>query len=373
MLLLLHDTLTDQSDDFFQNSALAIENIAISAIEGKHILIGNRELLNRIAQFPFISRLSSASIMKCKQQLPEYARLQHLASDFIQISHDCHAHVTVSNNQRIINLPIKSFNDSSIIQETILLGENLIDSTFFEIVAETFAFINKFGSLKLRSEKRLGGGSTTPEVYKHIQDGNNRFCLCIIDSDKMYPLSNPGIIANKIQDIDDDNRPISRCIFLSCREAENMLSCKQLQLPLSCNDVRYNALERFTIIEQCNPEARFYIDIKQGLRFKDVFKFTKDHPFRQFWITCITDICRQNGIRYSCLDSDDCFWEDDNCECTIMPGFGDDILEQVLDKLKYYSANKVSEMISGPVNDEWDRIGQIVFSWCLGRDRRPVL
>jgi len=373
MLFVLNDELLHKDDEFFHNVAQALENMATGAREGKHILIGNRSLLLRLSQLPFISRLSSASISKCKEQLPEYAQLKEITSDFVEVIPEGHAHVLNIDHRRIINLPIHLFSDSSIIQETILLGENLLDSNFYRIVADAYIFLNNLNALKLRYDNRLGGGSTTIMVYRQIQDDNNRFCLCVADSDKQFPGDNLGMIAKRLAEIDDENRPISRCILLLCREAENMLSCRHLALPFSHNDQRIEALRKFEIIERIRQEARFYVDIKNGIKIKDVFEFPKDHPCRQYWIDCLSEIYRSCGRTTPCLSENCCLGEDEECECTIMPGFGDTILEQVINNLERNSIKKVTEMLSESVYREWMKIGQIVFSWCLGKSRRAAL
>jgi hypothetical protein len=382
MLLVLDDALNNKGDDFFASASFAIENIAIAAREGKHILLGSRDLLQRLSTLSCISAGSAASIKKCKEQVPEYANLKKVVSDYVQIMPDGDDMINIVNKQRIINVPLRKFTDTSLIQESVLIGENLIDCDFYKIVAEVYASNNKLGTLKICYEGRLGGGSTIVDVYQMTQEENKRPCLCIADSDKKFPSSNFGKIIKKLEKINDETKPISRYFPLLCREAENMLSCKQIELVSSMDDTRLKALQSLNNIEKYNSEVRLFMDLKKGLKLIDIFK-SSDNSCREYWIDFISAFFRSNGHNKSpCLKEVDCYVKEDNCylkqvesscECTIMPGFGDNIFENVVEQLKLNSVSKVVEMLSSSVSDEWMRVGHIVFSWCVGRRRRSVL
>ncbi len=370
MLFVLHDTLNDKTDDFFESIATAIENIATAAREGKHILVGSRELLQRLSGLSFISPANLASIRKCREQAPEYGNLKHSASDFVQVMPDGEATVDIVNGQRVITVPIRKFADTSMIQETILIGENLLDIRFYKIVARVYASKNKMGKMKIRSDGQFGGGTTTVDLYQKLQDEDERFCLCVVDSDKRFPGSGLGTIAQKIVTIDDNNKTTTRQISLLCREAENMISLPQLESVCEKEVSRVEALRVLGKIESCDHEARFYIDLKNGLKIANILKL-QDKTCRQYWINSISDISSLIGTCKSpCLEGGECCGEEKNCKCAIMPGFGEAILKNVVDKLERYSIPKVAEMISGPVIDEWMRVGRIVFSWCVGKERQ---
>ena len=383
MLLVLDDSLNNKTEEFFENAAPAIENIATAAREGKHILSGNRELLQRLSKLSCISRISSASIKKCQEQMPEYANLKNIASDYVQVMPDGNDRINIIGGQRIINIPLQKFTDTSMIQESVLIGENLIDCEFYKIVAEVYSSKNNLGRLKIRHEGRLGGGSTIVDVYKQTQDEDKRPCLCVADSDKKCPSSDIGEIVRKLDRIDDETKPISRYVHILCREAENMLSCKQLELACSKTESRLKALQSLNDIEKCNDEARLYIDIKKGLELIEVFKLSPDNSCRIYWIDFFSGFCRSCGYsKNPCLRNSGCYVKEDNCylkeaegscECTIMLGFGDSIFENVVEQLKLNTAQKVAEMLSPFVYAEWMRVGHIVFSWCVGRSHRSAL
>jgi hypothetical protein len=383
MLLVLGEELNNKPDDFFAHEISAIENMATAANEGKHILIGRRDLFERLSNLSFISSRSSASYKKCKEQLPEYANLKSITSDYIQVIPDGNDTINIVDGQRIINIPLGRFTDTSMIQESVLLCENLIDCDFYQIVAKVYALKKKLGTLKMRYEGRLGGGSTIVDVYQQTQGENKRLCLCIADSDKKFPTSDFGEIIKRLERIDDKAKPLSKYIPLLCREAENMLSYKQLELACSMDESRLKALQSLNNIEKCNDEERLYIDIKKGLKLAGVFKLAIDNPCRNYWNNFLSSFCRANVYNNNpCLrknnyhiNEHNCELkeEDDSCECTIMPGFGDNIFENVVMELKRNSGQKVAEMLSSSVSDEWMRVGHIVFSWCIGRGRRSVL
>ena len=256
------------------------------------------------------------------------------------------------------------------IQKSVLLGENLHDCRFYKMVAKVYASNNRLGTLKLNCEDRLGGGSSITDVYRYTQEEDKRLCLCVVDSDKEFPSGNLGLIAHKLTEIDDESKPISRCIHLSCREVENMFSCKQLDLVIRKEATRMEARRVLGIIEKCNRHIRFYIDIKNGLTIEKILKLP-NNPCRKYWIDSILAIQRSNGKpTASCLGMSKCYEKDKDCACTIMPGFGEAILENVVEELDRYSIPKIDEMLCEIVRDEWMRVGQVIFSWCVGRNRQ---
>ena len=59
-----------------------------------------------------------------------------------------------------------------------------------------------------------------------------------------------------------------------------------------------------------------------------------------------------------------------SCSCKIPVGFGDKILENVIDWSEQTTPHKIAEKInaSDPLRLEWEKLGQTVINWCLAED-----
>jgi hypothetical protein len=118
---------------------------------------------------------------------------------------------------KVIRMPFHYFHDSALIQKTFFLTENLSDATFYRRVAKIYLRWKKLKGIKIIFQPQLGGGATTARTYQLIQDRQEHFCLCFLDSDKKSPNSPLGETAKAVKRIDDLNKPLCEYFVINVR------------------------------------------------------------------------------------------------------------------------------------------------------------
>ena len=184
MLFIFDDSFSTQSQSFLESKDVALNNIANALREGKHLVIGSRAVLAKLIDCNFLSSKSTAIFRKALSQLSDIGTLASHLDIHIRIYPTIPSYNGPVFNDKIkcIDAPLDIFSDSSVIQETILLAENQIDAKFYELVARTYMWKKNFGKLIIKLTKQGGGGTTTADEYKEIQDTKNRLSICIVDS-----------------------------------------------------------------------------------------------------------------------------------------------------------------------------------------------
>lgn len=227
-------------------------------------------------------------------------------------------------------------------------------------------------NLSLSIERRGGGGSTTVNEYENIQKAKKRLCLCIVDSDKLAPNDNLGKTAKKVQNKDDPNCLTTELVILDIREIENLIPNSILSEVCSGDRARSEAL---SIIEKSYiSNIRKFLDIKKGTFFETILNESSDQV-QNFWQDALsknpdisTHIDRQCQENWKCKNPNN----KESCKksCYISLGFGEGILENTLEWLgldENQSPQRIAEiakMIDPSLQQDWDKIGQIMIDWC---------
>lgn len=55
----------------------------------------------------------------------------------------------------------------------------------------------------------------------------------------------------------------------------------------------------------------------------------------------------------------------EKCDCKISLGFGEKILEQVVDYLDKKSPHEIAKIVDEEVRLEWEKVGQVILNWCF--------
>lgn len=377
MLLLLDDSLIDLFENNNFESILydSLENLSLAHREGKHILLASRLLLTKIIEANFSSEKTLGTLIAIKNRLPQYSNIITELKRYVKILPPEYSNIEFISQgvQKILQVSIDKFEDSAIVQETILLAENLTDTNLYQLMGKVYAFNKRLSNFPVRAQAFGGGGDQVVNQYGSIRTNDNRFCLCIVDSDKKSPKSEPGVIARRLIKIDEEEVFLTEAVISSLRESENMLSCNQLSEVCSGDSNCMATLDYLEWIEEQGlDELRQYIDFNKGIKLDKIYKLSDEDPVRSYWTEYIPLLIRdQEKVGGPCLSSGACV-ETPECNCVIMPGFGDTILARTIDKLNRKSIQKISESICNLTEHEWFYIGMLVFSWCCGRNRVAV-
>lgn len=161
-------------------------------------------------------------------------------------------------------LAIDFFKNTSAIQPPTLLCENLNDTRFyFALCREYFGvdFINTKNGLG-------GGGSSTADALEKIVNDNDRFCLCIVDSDIKYPGCSDGGTYVAIQNKGLPESPVYEVYKLKVHEIENLIP-----IDFVYKHIKKKQISKFSYklkrIDQDGDILRYY-DVKKGIRLSTI-------------------------------------------------------------------------------------------------------
>ena len=352
----------------------ALENLALARREGKHLIIADRETLEKIGQCKDLSKNTIVIYNKILNNVSKYKAYLSTVTLYLEIQKSClEPSLKNINSLSIIQVPLKFFQDSEQIQKTILLCENAIDANFYEILTRVF-ILWKRRKVSLSFEVRGGGGTTVKTEYDNILNEQKRFCLCLLDSDRSSPNDSLGETAK--QTLEKYNSLDPRCIrtqvfVLDVREIENLIPLSILSQ--ICEDIqRQQALKLLETIQNCSAkDIRDVLDMKEGLKFKKIID-KSSLIVREFWQDKITEL--QNlkiiDIHPKCKT-----WECNNkneeeiCTCQIAYGFGNKILENSLTCMETKNFHEIGKTIEEPLRSHWEKIGQAIVNWCVAGDR----
>ncbi|MEG4584873.1 hypothetical protein QUA54_06440 [Microcoleus sp. MOSTC5] len=270
MLILIDSSVVDKGEEntWDDETVLALEILATARREGKHLVIAERKTLKKIARCCRLSEITRNVYTHLSNHATQNFRSYlSVVKRYIEIVNPCLEPQVVENSgQQIIQVAPRFFNDSESVQKTILLCENSDDAVFYETIAKVY-LIWKKRNVQIVCEPRGGGGNTISSEYINIQKAKKRFCLCIVDSDKIAPDGNLGSTASRLQTQSDSTCINTQTFILDCREIENLIPNSILSELCSGNQERLKALKYFENISSA-VDIRYFLDLKKGTRMK---------------------------------------------------------------------------------------------------------
>jgi hypothetical protein len=367
MLILINSSVVDNGDEnsWDDETVLALENLASARREGKHLVMAKREIFKKIAQCRRLSQFARNTYNKLFNQSTQLESYLSAVTRYIELVNSCYEPEVVSNSgKQIIKVAPRFFNDSELVQKTILLCENIHDAIFYETIAKIYLVWNNI-NVKIVCEGRGGGGNTISLEYINIQELKKRFCLCIVDSDKIAPDGNLGSTASLIQAQSDSNCINTQTFILDCREIENLIPNSILSELCSGNQERLKALKIFEDISSSAFEIRSFLDIKKGTRMKEVIN-ASNPKIKSFWevkislipniSSCIDDWCQAN---WQCSNNSG------ECKCKISLGFGENTLSNTVEYIKQKNPHEIAKIVDKSMHSDWGKIAQVVMNWCI--------
>lgn len=374
MLILIDSSVVDKGDEntWDEETVLALEILATARREGKHLVIAERETLEKMARCSRLSQIARNVYTNLfNHSTQNFRSYPSVVKRYIEVNLCLEPQVVENSGQQIIKVPPRFFNDSESVQKTILLGENLNDALFYETIAKVYLRWKRINA-QIECDRRGGGGDTISREYINIQKLNKRFCLCIVDSDKIAPDGNLGSTASSLRKSDDPSCIKTQSFILDCRESENLIPNSILsELPLKGKPERLEALkvlQSISVVEESISlvEVRCFLDIKEGTRMKEIID--KKHPkVKEFWqlkfalIPKISDpIDNWCQTHWQCSKN-----SKEECECKISLGFGKDTLSDTLKYLEEKNPHEIAKIVDRSKHSDWEKIGQVVMDWCI--------
>jgi hypothetical protein len=378
VLFFLEDEIADIVIDNGKHMA-ALENILMSAHNGKNFIIANRLVQRWLsANKDCFSMAAQGIIKKLKHTITNYGALVNGVNIKVMINTRKPNISQITNGGWYVNLDL--FHDHNIHNEISLVSENLDDCDLLKSAATAYQIQNKFSSFtRISCDSRLGGGSTTSIVLMNEINCSQKMTLCVIDSDRYAPLGAIGPTAKNCELAIRKVNYVTELVILQAREIENAIpnklvrdTCQQLTLDHNTLDVIENAGGMDEIFK--------YVDYKKGTCVQWVNeKFATNTPAKKFWESFYTKLYNAGVISDptdftcaagSCANCNLDFYK--NCNWVIFHKISTNLASQVRDHINSKSNHNLPQYSDCKYSPDWDQLGQTVFEWSMAHQASRI-
>lgn len=232
----------------------ALDNISYQCRSGNHVLMGDRELLLRIAESPDLESRSIAIIRQAAQRMTQQGSLLKRSPWVLEID--------VSNTS-VTRPHLSSFSEPDFCEKAQLLTENPTDSTALASLAEGY-IQSELSGYRLSIRCNNGGGSTIASTLRQLTDTPSGCVLCVVDSDRAFDGAALGATARAAKSVHCRIRPTWRSSLhiIEQRELENIIPT---DIKEHCI-LRYapHLIENSRKIDLTNPFYTDYFCLKNG-------------------------------------------------------------------------------------------------------------
>ena len=382
MLFILDSSIVNDLESGSEDAMCVLQKLANARRSGKHLIYASRGVFNALANSPNLDEITRGVYHKILSNLPT-SNLKKYKEQFSL----CFRIIGSQNKKdspekNILDLSVEYLSDNSF-DETIFLAENLDDIKFYKFIAKIYKYFNELKNLELNFFEICGGGDTIGNQYKSIQQQEDKFCLCLCDSDIDVPGSSLGTTAAKVKKYDDPSKPLCKAEFLQVREIENLIPIAFLELLLIEKDEFKERVEKLKdilnneeVIEK-HPNILKYIDLKKGIALGKSYNKIKNKPtFFQYWNSIVESYGCPIEFE-SCFNNQECSeGKVEKCMCIILPGFNNKILEHILNKvIDKNDLETLASLIKQDINliEEWNSLGTTITSWGCGGNKMRVI
>lgn len=350
-----------------------LDYLALGVAEGNHRIIGPRKVLLDLAVQDTLHKKTRSVINRAVNRAAQEGKLHHQLSVYGRVLADGGT-VPVSRMhglQRVISFPLRWFDSSAKIQPTVVLGEDLSDVGVLEKVGEVGTVLAGLRHLPLRLSHDHGGGSKIGVVLGSNASAN-RFCVCIVDSDRACPTGTLGGTAITVQSYKNPAAyPLVDVAETSGRDLENALPdvfYRTAYTDPSRHGPMVTLLEHLT--QSGETDVRAHLDIEKGLTLRQVYNHPTGSPENVFWRAKLNSLLASPGIVHSslpCLATGVCASpQNADCTCVILVGNRANILDHFIDRFGSATRYYLASCLDRSVRSEWHRLGANIASWCCG-------
>lgn len=362
MLIWLDESVLDADLATDHDACCGVSALFYAVYRGEHYVLGRRTTLTALALDLNLSLLTRRTIETILVNIAITGGITEYIASRLKVKYgnlDACKRIDASTVE--VSL---SFLGIHGVKKTVILTENLNDARAFEHAAKQYQVATRLpGQVTL--DKSGGGGSTTPIAFKNFTKNEQRWCLCITDSDRFHPAANMDTTAQKCRDIGEDISIVAAHIDISAREIENILPIAFLDevIPPTHQTKWEWHIKK---LNKIRPDVHKYCDIKKGTTLRKIRTYAKDCPNRAYWELVVADLNQAAAITSDCVSHTECEKNDDQpCVCFIGHGFGDRLLESVVEKLDHRTPHQSEKMIRRDPNyTEWMEVGCKVYEWC---------
>lgn len=332
------------------------EQLVLAHKKGICLLCGERTSLEWLAGF--MGGLCGEIYKRIGQDAPQTKAIVSVVETLLVLSHMEYPQLPGFIQEKCRVLTVQNATKYNLYLPCTLIGENLLDCTFYKLVAERYCCINNIRGIGLTFHDELGGGDTMATVFEKCVAYDKVLTLCLTDSDikygptKKYPQApDIGKTARKL--IDNYHKLINvhsistfdyYCI--NAHEIENLIPMSVLEkvaeiTPKMVDGVNY--LKR--LIDAKEETSVLLYDFKKG------------------------------GQKIEC-EAFNAYWKNVTSAIgdTSMPCLHRKVMEKAIDVMKEEIQAGIRYVTVVPLDthliNEWEAIGRKTFSW--GCSHMPI-
>lgn len=365
---ILEQALVDANSST-NDAAVFLTEVALAVKRGKHIvyvpaLNGDIDLTTKLKSV--IGR-NEVSLLKSSQRNRSKFRsiVQKLNTkavcSYFEVEPD-------DSFSKIIHINPSQMMGFEIGVETHVIGENLTDTTVFDILFDYYARSHKLKDVSRCFYSLMGGGDTTGKVYGNECEYQHHFCLVITDSDFKLPCEE-----DKILDcLEEDSTPwkvlqVHKTFKSNVTEFYPMRYVSEIENLIP--KVIYNSIgsnQKQTIV--LNHDYSFF-DMKKGL---DYYRLRKSEHY-DYWSAIYAGDA--DFSEFDSLSAQHATFETFKEVAkgkTVLPGWGSDILNKILENPMLIKLMRHIQRadLSEAQHKEWSKIGELMFNWTCALEPR---
>lgn len=362
MLILIDKSILDTKFETDAEACEGINNVLSSAYRGEHFVLGSRDVLERLARNINLSSTARSVIRKIISQYSTIAPLASTLTAKITVSYGKVSCCT-KTSERTWEIPAQTLSFCGI-TKAVLVCENLNDAKLFLHAARQYKLLKQISG-EISLEKAGGGGSTTPDCFENLVNAEKRWGICIADSDRLFPNQAPDTTAAKCNSIAVNTTVVAKFIDVPFREVENIVPLAFLAEVIPPSH-RYLWERHLNFIYSIRFDAHGFGDLKRGIILDKIFSYQTGSPERTFWNNVTADFIKVGELQGDCFEQGFCSKKrkSEPCECLLISGYGDKLLELVIALLENKSIHESVRIVQNDMNsDSWLKIGREVFEW----------
>jgi hypothetical protein len=353
-----------------------IDILCRAAFEGKHLLTGHRLVLRSLSANTNLQAASRVTLAAALSSVENDLALKNDVSVFARVegTDEDSPRSERAVAQRMIRIPLKWIDDTSKVQATVILGENLVDAEVIELIVAVARHLDGGLALPIKARRMSGGGNTTAQVFDHLAK-HHTLCICVVDSDQKCPLGPLGDTARALSGGNNLTRyPLAAVTKTVGRDLENVLPNAFYESAYG-GDVNHQPMVHLlkSLTASGEHELRAHIDIREGLKLRDLFRLGKGGPDYDFWSQKLPVLANIMGIKLDalpCHSKKACASEsNETCQCRVLSGNRDKILERFVQTCRSAGHEGVATMLDSSTRAEWRRLGKLTFDWCCASAR----
>lgn len=356
MLIEIDDSIVSEAEKGNDKAITILKDLCFSYSHGFHYIYASKPLLGRISLLKNLDESQRYLFAKLKSKLKSIMSIR----DSVMIRCHISYRTTSSIEDGCIYLNPDEYENFNFFAETVLIGENLNDCKFFTHICDKYLCCHRLWGANYAFGKIPGGGGTTVDVYDNEIEQRQKFCLCIVDSDKKYPTDVIGATATDVKNLHNNKKPLlcDYYIMEHLSEVENLLPHDMVRRVCASK----NNLHKFLSLDIA------FLDMKKGI-VKGVLQNIKA---KEYYCDLMGD------FKQIVDDITNCFVDVSQRVLTksekneaVVSGFGSNLLKDVL-ALNWESVELSKIELTSSQNYEWEEIGKRIFSWTCAPKKMRV-